>query len=396
MGILNSLFGGKVRVIRTKNGDWVNTTANTSFDNIDNLELAKNSSVLGTCIDIFADYTSKVLFTENDNENSEFIKFLNKPNPFHTKEDFLKQLVWYIKCYGWVFQKPYVAGNNPRTIYNLNPSKISFNEDFKKTLIYSTDEINALSDYKFTYQDYNTTTTFNFGDILPFYDVANGIGCNPLTSPSRVDFIKKQLQNLDLATDAENKIINKIGNAMVYKEKSKDAMQNAMPLAKKDQEAIEKGFDSRGVASGNGIIATNVELGYKAVHIPYKDGGFSELLENNVPLVTQAMRIPNEIYKAYKQGDTFTNKETVETQFIQNVIQPFVDNIASTYNSYFKLNGLKANLSHLPSMASLENKKIDSVFKMSQAIRNLTQSGFSIEEAKNYLSSMGIKNITNE
>jgi hypothetical protein len=398
MGIFSNFTNrNKIKVVRLKDGKWVNMNSSTSFSSCDNMELALDSDVLLTCLDIFSDYASKVRFIEEDangNEikNSEVVNLLNNPNPYQTKEQFITQLVWFTKVYGYTYQKPYTLGgfDIPKAIYNLDTSKIDHSDQFKKSLFYKNNDIKSVKDLKFNYTDIYVITSFKYGEILPYYDLFNGIDQNPFTSRSRIDALRNRLSNLSLATEAENKIINKIGNAMIYKEKSSDAMKNAMPLGKKEQKAIEEGFDSRGVATGNGIIATNTELGYKATHIPYKDGGFKELLENNVPLVTQTMRIPNEIYKAYKEGDTFTNKAEVENNFVENVIQPFVNPLAKNISNLTNRN-IKASFDHLPSMAEKKNKKIDSALKLSQAVRNLTQSGLSIEQATQYLDDLGIK-----
>ena len=399
MGILNNIFGSKVRVVRDSSGNWYTSKNTASWSGDGNLQLSLCSPVLMTGIDIRADYRSKVRYIEYNSqneevENSEIVERLNNPNPYQTKEDFIKQNEWYKLCYGWVFEAVYDSLQLPNYMYNLNPSCINFNKDFKKQIVFKKSEANELDRRTFTYTDYATQKTMTIGDVLPFYDLANGLlNNNPYESPSRIDAIRKSVENIQRAVDAENIITSQIGREMVYKEKSNDQFNNNLPLLKEDKKDAERKFSNYGAQSGrNRTVFTNKEMGWKSMHIPHDELGFTEILENNSSLATQALRIPNEIYQFYRTGATFENQEKAEVRFIQNVIQPIEDNRARAYSKRYNKD-IRASFAHLPSMQKTENEKVDKILKVSTALRNLTQSGLSIEEATNYMEQNGLNLI---
>lgn len=389
---------------RLKNGTWLNYERNSlqaRWSNDANLKIALSNPVLSTLINIRADYLSQFNFFEVDDkgekvENSDFNTLIRNPNPYQSKEDFIKELEWLLICSGWCYQLPYGAtGLKTSYMYNLSPANITFNKQLKRSIIQKSSDVKDLGKHSFTYKDLDVDLPLNLKDVIPFYDMANGLAGDPLTSPSRVDSISKQTQNITLAADAQNVMINTIGREMIFKEKQTNAMSDAMPLAKENKDDMESKFGGYGAAQGKRTVILNKEMGWKSLHIPNKDLGFEEIISLNANLIGQALQVPNSVYKAYMQGDTFENQNQGLLGFLQGTMQARADNLARSWGAFFGIK-IKASCEHLPVMAQIEETKVDRVLKISQAHRNLTQSGLTLEQTNEYLINNGLKTIEDE
>lgn len=395
----------KISWERLKNGDFLTYERNklsASFSTKQNIEIALANPVLATLINIRADYLSQFNFFEvNDAgdkvENSEFNRLIENPNPYQSKQDFLKQLEWYILCYGWVYQRPYGAsGLGTDYLYNLSTPDITFDNEIKRSLIQKRADVKQLGKISFNYKDFDTNISMEVKDVIQFFDVSNGLCGNPFTSPSRVDSIRKSTENISLALDAQNIMGGQIGREMIFKEKQSNSMDSAMPLANGDKQDMERKFQGYGARKGgNRTVILNKEMGWKSMHIPHQDLGFEETISLNANLMAQALQVPNAVYKAYMQGDTYENQSQGLLGFLQGTMQARANDIANTWSSYFNIK-IKASIEHLPIMAKVEDVKIDRVLKISQSFRNLTQGGLTSEQANQYMIDNGLKNIEDE
>ena len=390
---------------RLKNGTWLNYDRNNltaSWSTDANLKLALNNPVLSTLINIRADYLSQFNFFEVNEagekiDNSDFNRLIENPNPYQSKQDFLKQLEWYILCYGWVYQRPYGAtGMGTDYLYNLSTPDITFDKDLTRSLIQKRSDVKELGKLSFNYRDLDTDINMELKDVIQFFDVSNGLNGNPFTSPSRVTSIRKQIDNTSAAADAQNIMIKTVGREMIFKEKQSNSMDSAMPLANGDKEDMERKFQRYGAQTGrNRTVILNKEMGWKSMHVPHSDLGFEEIMALNSNLMGQALQVPNSVYKAYMQGDTFENQSQGLLGFLQGAMQARANDIANSWGSYFGIK-VKASIEHLPIMTKIEDVKIDRVLKISQAFRNLTQGGLTSEQANQYMIENGLKTIEDE
>ena len=390
---------------RLRNGDILNydqRQLTADWSNGGNLKLALENPVLSTLINIRADYLSQFNFFEvNDDgekvDNSDFNRLIENPNPYQSKQDFLKQLEWYILCYGWVYQRPYGAtGMGTDYLYNLSTPDITFDKDLTRSLIQKRSDVKELGKLSFNYRDLDTDINMELKDVIQFFDVSNGLNGNPFTSPSRVTSIRKQIDNTSAAADAQNIMIKTVGREMIFKEKQSNSMDSAMPLANGDKEDMERKFQRYGAQTGrNRTVILNKEMGWKSMHVPHSDLGFEEIMALNSNLMGQALQVPNAVYKAYMQGDTFENQSQGLLGFLQGTMQARANDIANTWSSYFGVK-IKASIEHLPIMSKVEDIKIDRVLKISQAFRNLTQGGLTSEQANKYMQENGLTTIEDE
>ncbi len=386
---------------------WYVDKTNTTFAGGDNLALALENPVLSAVLNIRANSLSKVKFyVEEKNGDKNFddpsLDLIKNPNTFQSKEDFLKQYEWMRCAYGWVYQKPFGAvAFTPDALFNLNPSKIDFSSDIKTSSPWTQDDINKYLDKTFRYTEGDSHTVVKLNDIIPFYDIANGLkdcDTSAITSPSKITALIKQLSNIALASDAENVVIQTNGREMIFSDTGSDTSKtfgdSHVPMGKEDKQDISSKLNNKFLMKSGSTrtLTPDKKLGWIPMNIKAGDLGLHESINANASLVTQAFGVSNEIYQSHKTGATFENQEQAEIKFYQNVIQPVADDLASSWTSKFgdKNRPFRATFEHLPMMQTIEDKKTDKVAKVSKAFKDLTSAGMTTEESIAIMQSLGV------
>ena len=398
------------RYIRNTNGShFYFKKGGVDFLSGDKLKIATNNPVVSACISIRAQILSKAEFyIEGPNgemeTSSDYIKLINNPNPFQSKQDLLKQFEWYKCAYGWVYQKPTGAvGYAPTYLYNLNSGFIEFPDTMKSSYVIDDKEKEDYFSQKFKYTDGTSNEKgIELKEIIPFFDVTNGLTNHDyaaITGNSKLDSVIKQISNIDLIGQAENKIIGSNGREM-YSSASKGAnLGTSLPIDSEDKENIESNLiNNIGMRSDqNRSIVTNTAIDWTSLHIKHAELGFKESITTNSTLVREIFGIPNELYSAHINGATFENQKEALIGFIQNVIQPVADDLANSWTSHFDLEKtpIKASFSHIPVMQHTEDRKADKLLKIATAFEKLTRAGLDTQTIEELFDNQGIP-IKNE
>lgn len=383
---------------------WTSRNA-TSYVNGDYLKISLENPVLSSIFNIRASYLSKFRFyVENTDGSKDFdhesLSVIKQPNIYQTTEDFLFQFEWMRCAYGWVYQKPFGAKNfAPNALYNLSPSKIDFIDNKGlEFLVWRSQDVKNNSNLSFNYLDNNTQKEFKFSEVMPFYDIANGLTDEQYSqykSPSRIDGVLKQISNINLAAEAENRVLPTNGREAIFSKEFKDGtyIKGAQELSDDNRKDILHKLNTKySLNGGTRTIVPNQPLEHLDMSINSKNLGLHESIINNAGLVVKAYELNNAIYKYFLKGDTFDNQDASEVRFLQNVMQPVADNLCATWTKSFgDINKpFKATIEHLPTMQVVEDKKAEKAFKISQAIRNLVQSGYTLEQAQQFMVNLGI------
>lgn len=402
MGFIDGLLG-IFNYVRYSNGsNWYRVLQNntTYLDGQDKLKLALNHSTLSSVISIRADYLSKAKFyIEERNGDKNFddpsLNFINNPNPHQSGEDFLIQYEWFLCAYGWLYQRPYISQGEVKHLYNLNPSLIKFPKKMGDSLLITQSEINRYYRKEFQYTDVERNKSIRFEDVIPFFDVANNIDKNEtstVTSPSRLESVIREVSNVNLASDAENVTLQTNGKQIFFS--NSEGQMAKLPLEAKDKEAINEVLNSPlGYKQGKRILTADKKIGLVDATIPIANLGLNPSRETNSNIIAQRFQVPNEIYKAFTKGDTFENQKQAQIGFVQNVIAPRADDIASSWTSSFGNpdRPFKASFDHLEIMQEVEEQKSNRIVKISNSFRNLVAAGLSVEQAVQFMVDNGIK-----
>ena len=296
--------------------------------------------------------------TGNPIENSEIIKLLKQPNYFQSQEDFLFQQMWFLSATGTNYTYKVNALNTTKSIYNLLPSEIDLQNSQKvKSFITTKQELNAYGERKIKYKLDGQTFEIAIKNIIPTYDLANGLSCNSLmNSPSRVSGISKTLENIE-----ENLLSKNVNLKMSQKYlMASQGDGNEAQIQQSDRNDITSKI------SRKSLLITNANI--KAQHLvsDMKRLFLDEQFSNDALTCLLAFDMSKDILNYFSNGaSTYENKEKAMLDYIQNSIQADANNTMNSFASSFGLidkgESLKASFDHMPVMQSVMKTKIETL-----------------------------------
>jgi len=270
-------------------------------------------------------------------------------------------------------------------------------------LLIDESEIEAYFDQKIKYTDEtDKERLIELRDIIPFYDVTNGLDCTDqaaITGKSKIDAVIKHISNVGLVGDAENVIIQSNGREGFSSEGKGSNLGASVPLDADDKNQIENRLISNygfGAGKRRGI-ATQSPINWQSFHIKHSDLGFENSIATNATLIREIFSVPNELYSAHKTGATFENQKEALIGFIQNVMQPVADDLANSWTSYFDLEDtpIKVTFKNMPVMQHTEQKKADKIMKIATAYEKLVRAEMDTATIEALFDNQGIS-ITDE
>ena len=387
----------KYFVVRDKLGN-VTYSANTNYLDCNYFEMYETISVLNTVINIGADYLSKFKFGVKGSDGTidyddPSLELLNNPNPYQSKEDFLRQLYVFMSVGGYNYTLPVgTIASKADYLYNLVPYEIDHNYNSKPYILRKKQDIRLNSQSYFTYTDGDVQNKYEYRDVVPFFSTINGVNPdnNPYVSISKVKALVKELSNIKSALDGENRGLNDIGKKAIFaKEKSNssgiEGMNNTKPLDKTEKEDAKRAFNN----SNDKTLLPNKALDKLDLSVNLKNIGINESFSRNQGIVAQAFGLSNDLYNYLAKGATYENKDKDEVRFIQNYIQPIADNIANSFTNDKRIGDpskpFVMTIDHAPTMADVEKKKSERAKSIAETMKVLIDSGYSKEEAFSFI-----------
>jgi hypothetical protein len=300
-------------------------------------------------------------------ENSPYVKLLNNPNYFQSKEDFFFQQMWFLSSagYDYIYQKKAFANELPKAIYNLIPSEIDLNNAHKvNKFIVTEKDKKAFGERKIKYTLDSTTYELMLSDLIPLYDLSNGLTNNSFfQSQSRVRGIRTILNNIDQNIKSKN--IN-LQFSQKYLSKN-EANGNEAIIKPEDRNDIERKLDSKN------LIITNSAIQVQHLVSDMKKLYLDEQFADDANKCLLAFEMNKNVLNYFSKDSTFDNQENGVISYIQNSIQT---NAKNTMNSLSQQWGLMergekliASYDHLAVMQPVVNDKIKSFTEMQNAIK---------------------------
>ncbi|KQC33971.1 hypothetical protein AAU57_12000 [Nonlabens sp. YIK11] len=374
-----------------------------SFDGYTNLDVALKNPLLFGLIDKIASSLAQTEFYIGDLDNptpDPLTDLINNPNDYQSKEDFWREYVFLRISDGFVFQAPIGAEgfedkiDSVDSIYNLNTKHITYDNTTFQTKLLTRKQIQERQ-VKFRYKiDNNVNRAFDVSQIIPFFDVANGV-CEDflLRSPSKLDSVLMPAVNMLKAFEAQNIIIKSNGREMFFSEKKTKELGIAKPIGSDDKQEIQRKNAQYGMQRGqNRSMFLNGETGWKSLHIPMKDLGFQEVMETTAGAIAAALNIPRSLLPIF-DNPKYENQKEAEISLIQTITEPMAADICGSYSSYFGYEGdkkLKYSVDHLAPMQHIEQIKVRKFLDVSTAYRNLQTAGFTPDQSQELAQSMGV------
>lgn len=316
---------------------------------------------------------SKGEVIDNQEEN-EFYKLLQSPNPLQSREDFLMQMFIYNALYGTAFNNKLEVNETVYGIYNL-PSQyvqtVLTGKVFKQI-----DIEDIIKGYKLDLGD-GQTENYDTNDVLLTTTASPD---NPILGTSKIESLKMPLSNIKAVLSKANMTLNKMGALGVLSNQKKDA-HGALPVTPKEKQKIHKDYQSSyGHEAGKmGIIITEADVKWSPMSFPTKDLMLYEELDSDFGQIIDMYGAERDMFSSTK-GATFENANMAEKSTYQNTIIPFANNYANSLSEFLGSNekGFKIELdySHLPVMQENELEKSQVLLNTTKAITVLKVNGF--------------------
>lgn len=383
MGVFNRLFGGSGTLVeRNKFGSWSYFMNNEGFGNEkDFIKWSLSNPVLFSVVSTRAKVFSQMHISCIDSkgevvENNEIVKLLAKPNYFQSQSDFLYQYMWFLSIQGenFIYKIQPLSTQKPKAIYNLIPNELDFKEVMKlKKFITTQQDINELERKVVEYKLDDQLYKLPLKDVIPFFDIANGLQSNSLfSSPSRVKSISTVLENIEENLKSKNINLKFSGK---YLATNKNNVQGvATQITDTDRKSIDSILQSKSLQITNGDVeVTHLVSDLKKLFL-------DEQFASDANTVAIAFEMNNDIINYFLgKSSTFSNQEQGIIRFIQNSIQSMADNFCNSLTNSMGLQEqglrLQASYSHLPVMQGVIKTKLETFKLMQETIKIGLESG---------------------
>lgn len=331
------------------------------------------------CVNLYADFTSQVKISEvdskgNEVKNSEFVKFLNNPNPFQTGLELIKEMTVNCLVTGGVFQNGnfFESGNlrlNP-FLYNLEINNLRFPKIPNRYALNS-DDLNQLI-LKEILAD-SKPRNIPLAEVLMFYDTIPNNGWDK-EGYSADNFFKPMarafgiIPALNAILNAQKSIAFMTGNnvnKVISKEYMKiDQVTDLGSDQKQDIESKINGRNRYGMRADKqgDVVFSNVPIKVADLTRDNKKMQIPELKDDAFKDIRNTFLIPEDFCGA----STYENKQWSESRFILGNCKPITDNwlscLMNKTPAYFEKKGTKliGSYDHIPAVAetkkALQNK----------------------------------------
>jgi hypothetical protein len=391
MSFISNLFGGnRFRVERNRLGEFAYEFLGVGgFQNNEKfLELSLEHPVLMAIISLRSQVYSQMEIKHYDKagkviENSPYIKLLNQPNYFQSREDFFYQQMWFMSACGfdYCYQKKAVGQELPVALYNLIPTDLDLNKVNKLNKFIATKEdIEAFNDRKIKYKLDNISQDIRIGDVIPFYDLANGLRSDTIiTSPSRVKGIGKVLENIEENLKSKN---TNLRMSQKFLSSKKGGMQgHETPLKDDDRKSIEQIMSRKALQITSGDISvTHLVTDLKKLYL-------DEQFADDANKCVLAFEMNKNVLNYFSKDSTFENQDKGLIAWVQNSLQTTAKNTMNSFNQQWGLfdigERLEASYDHLDFMQSLAASKAAAMLTMEQSIKLSLENGtMTVEEGR--------------
>lgn len=391
-----SLFGKELfRLERDIEGNFNYSLLDDSFDVSEKwLEISLSNPIIQTIIALRSKIISQMEITHLNKDgipvkNSEVLKILKSPNYFQTQQDFLYQLVWFMSATGtnYCYQKKNAINNETIALFNLIPSEIDLNNSHKlNTFIATENDLKEFKSRKIKYKLDNIVYEFELNDIIPFYDLANGLTTNSfMKSQSRLNSLKYVIDNIEKNLKSKNTALK---FSQKYLATNQGVTNGIVPqLTEGDRKSIE------GVLHNKSLQITNVPIKVQQLVSDFKKMFLDEMFSNDALTCLLAFEMNRDVLNYFSNSaSTHENQTQGFINWLQNSVQTDCDSILDSFSQTFglfeKQEKLVASFDHLPVMAKVMNEKIATLKSFQETMKLSIENGMDLAVAKKMIQKM--------
>ena len=325
--------------------------------------------------EVIRDSTGKVI------KSHPIHQLLKKPNPYQTLPDLLESLSFTMTAngVGVIYKKSTIGMTSPNSLYVLDFNLITFPDSLDRGKFINSIGTDKMMNTTIIYDESEENLKIKLKDLMFFYDMPNGVGCNMFEAESRIAALKQTLMNTQDSLIAKNIIIKSNGKELVSTKKDGMVMT---PAEKKDAESLFNTNYGLSNTRKRGLI-TNASLDYKSLHLIMRDLGHDEGIRTDASIIFAALHLPQDVYSIAGAKSTYKNANQSLVSYIQNEAIPTLESFIAVLNNNLLEDGvsLVGGYDHLPVMLEFKNIKYNGIILQAQALNGLLMSGVPNEVA---------------
>lgn len=318
-------------------------------------------------------------------EDSEHVKFLNKPNPLQSRDEFFTQREVQMCLFGNAFSysmKGSALQEVPSVMWNLPAGELEVHRTGKLFRQTEKDDIvskvtifgGTKEEDRFTYSELWHSNMAVVDDPV--------LGVSPLLA------LQKPLSNIDAAYSYRNVIMKEKGAIGILSNEFKEG-SGGMPLTATERQRIEKAYNNNyGLEKNKSkVIMSEASLKWQPMSYPTKDMMLFEEIDDNFTTIIDEYGLNRNIF-SFDKGSTFSNVFEGLKMAYQDTIIPIANSRAREYSEYVGMDVqrgdyIKADFSHVAVMAKDEDRHADTLKKKAETADKLISSGvMSVQEVR--------------
>lgn len=303
------------------------------------------------CISLNADIGSLGIINKYNGKQIEVENFLktivDKPNFKQNWTQFIWDYYFWLSIGTAYLYNPYNAKllkeSNP--IQWLNPVNINWNTSVlnkMKGIFTSKESFSKIMKSEISYNVGDGTQIFmSLEEVVPFFDLTNGIDSNFYKGSSRIDALYKVIHNSELALDAQSINLEFIQKFLVSGQQDPENVSQ-LPMGEEEKRSIEEQ-----VRSNKKVHAVKSKISIERFVQDYGKMKLGEAYSDQYLIIGNMFNIPLEILNPDPTGSTYENQEKATGRHIEYAIKPKGQMLTDWFESQYNFSGLAQGWEHL-------------------------------------------------
>ena len=350
----------------------------------DFLEIPELNAVINYRARAASQFTWDVVWRRNDepvSDDNRIARLIRTPNFYQSQNEFFRQSYMFRDIFGDEFiyrQSPVGMPQATSSMFSLPPQHMRVDIDNKAPLYNFGQNENPGVTYSFfwggKWQELDGSMLIHLND-----NKVNINADNYVSGTSKLNALTPVLKNIRSAYEARGVIIRKRGALGILSNGAADATGFAAPMDEKQKEKLQEEYKKYGLTDEQWqIIITNLNLKWQQMGVDVeKLKLFDETWENAIK-ICDAYMFPYELF-GNRAGVTYENKKEAKKQLYADSLIPEALERQQALNRAFGLDNkayyIKVSYSHIPILQEDNQKKADTLMKLTAGLDRALASG---------------------
>lgn len=290
--------------------------------------------------------------------NDQLANFLKKPNFYQTQRQFLwDYMFWTMLGTSYLYFNSRLINDNTK-LYWLDPSRFVWTDELIEQMDKNVLSKQVLNEQKKLTIDYynldGTYSTYQLKDIMPFFDLSNGVG-NWFRGNSAIDALYKVIANSDKGLDAKGINLDFSAKYFVSGTHKEDDIYGS-PMGDSEKESIENSLKKK-----KPVHATKSMIDLKRFVDDIAKLKLDEGYREDYFTIGNMYNIPRDVLEASLNGATYENQEKSRGAHVEYCLKPKGEDLVNGLEDIFGYSDRNIDLviswSHLSFMQVFERDR---------------------------------------